>query len=88
MCGDSTDSNDVKVLLNDELVDMVFTDPPYNVDYEGTAGKIQNDKQEDGAFYEFLFKAFTNMYEAIKPGGSIYVCHADTEGYNFRKAYR
>ena len=88
MCGDSTDSNDVKVLLNDELVDMVFTDPPYNVDYEGTAGKIQNDKQEDSAFYDFLYKAFNNMFEGIKAGGSIYVCHADTEGYNFRKAYR
>jgi len=88
MCGDSTDSNDVKILLDDQLVDMVFTDPPYNVDYEGTAGKIQNDKQEDSAFYDFLYKAFNNMFEGIKAGGSIYVCHADTEGYNFRKAYR
>ena len=67
---------------------MIFTDPPYNVDYEGTAGKIQNDKQEDSDFYEFLYKAFQNMYDVVKPGGSIYVCHADTEGYNFRKSYR
>jgi len=88
MCGDSTDGNDVKTLIGQEVIDMIFTDPPYNVDYEGTAGKIQNDKQEDGAFYEFLYKAFQNMYDAIKPGGSIYVCHADTEGYNFRKSYR
>lgn len=88
MCGDSTLSDDVKKLLGAEIIDMVFTDPPYNVDYEGTVGKIQNDKQEDSQFYEFLLKAFTNMFEAIKPGGSIYVCHADTEGYNFRKSYR
>ena len=88
MCGDSTIDTDVKQLLGSEIIDMVFTDPPYNVDYEGTAGKIQNDKQEDSDFYEFLLKAFTNMFESIKPGGSIYVCHADTEGYNFRKSYR
>ncbi len=88
MCGDSTLDSDVKALLGEEIIDMIFTDPPYNVDYEGTAGKIQNDKQEDGEFYDFLFKAFTNMFNYVKPGGSIYVCHADTEGYNFRKSYR
>lgn len=88
MCGDSTLDTDVKALLGEEIIYMIFTDPPYNVDYEGTAGKIQNDKQEDGEFYDFLFKAFTNMFNYVKPGGSIYVCHADTEGYNFRKSYR
>jgi len=88
LCGDSTIKEDVDVLVSEKLVDMIFTDPPYNVDYEGTAGKIQNDKQEDSDFYEFLYKAFQNMYDAVKPGGSIYVCHADTEGYNFRKSYR
>lgn len=88
MCGDSTNTDDVKQLINDTLIDMIFTVPPYNVDYEGTAGKIQNDKQEDSEFYDFLYKVFTNMYESVKPGGSIYVCHADAEGYNFRKSYR
>ena len=67
---------------------MIFTDPPYNVDYEGTAGKIQNDKQEDSEFYQFLFKAFSNMFEHTRKGGAIYVCHADTEGLNFRNAYK
>ena len=88
LCGDSTLKTDVDTLVNGQEVDMIFTDPPYNVDYEGTAGKIQNDKQEDSEFYDFLFKAFTNMFEHTKKGGSIYVCHADTEGLNFRNAYK
>lgn len=88
LCGDSTIKENVDVLVNKKLVDMIFTDPPYNVDYEGTAGKIQNDKMEDSAFYKFLFSAFTNMFENTKKGGAIYVCHADTEGLNFRNAYK
>jgi DNA modification methylase len=67
--------------------DMVFTDPPYNVDYEGGNGlKIQNDKMENDAFYQFLFEAYKNMINHTKEGGGIYVCHADSEGLNFRKA--
>ncbi|VEU80958.1 DNA modification methylase [Haploplasma axanthum] len=88
LCGDSTLKEDVDNLVNEKLVDMIFTDPPYNVDYEGTAGKIQNDKMEDSAFYLFLLDAFTNMFENTKKGGAIYVCHADTEGLNFRNAYK
>src|SRR5690554_5960368 len=88
LCGDSTIKEDVDILVNEKLVDMIFTDPPYNVDYEGTAGKIQNDKMEDSAFYTFLLSAFTNMFENTKKGGAIYVCHADTEGLNFRNAYK
>lgn len=88
MCGDSTKPEDVSKLLDNKKVDMIFTDPPYNVDYEGTAGKIKNDKMEDDSFFQFLFSAFTNMYEHIKPGGAIYVCHADTEGINFRVAFK
>ena len=67
---------------------MLFTDPPYNVDYEGTAGKIKNDKMEDNTFYLFLYSAFQNMFKHTKPGGAIYVCHADTEGINFRTAFK
>jgi DNA modification methylase len=88
MCGDSTDAKQVKTLLDGNTVDMLFTDPPYNVDYEGTAGKIKNDKMEDNTFYLFLYSAFQNMFEHTKPGGAIYVCHADTEGLNFRNAFK
>jgi len=88
LCGDSTDSDQVKILLDGQVVDMVFTDPPYNVDYEGTAGKIKNDKMEDDTFYLFLLDAFQNMFEHTKPGGAIYCCHADTEGLNFRNAFK
>ncbi len=88
MCGDSTKKEDVDKLLDGSVIDMIFTDPPYNVDYEGTAGKIKNDKMEDDTFYLFLYNAFKNMYENTKSGGAIYVCHADTEGLNFRNAFK
>jgi DNA modification methylase len=88
MCGDSTDAKQVETLLDGNTVDMLFTDPPYNVDYEGTAGKIKNDKMEDNTFYLFLYSAFQNMFNHTKPGGAIYVCHADTEGLNFRNAFK
>lgn len=88
MCGDSISEVDVAKLVDGKQVDMIFTDPPYNVDYEGTAGKIKNDKMEDNNFYLFLYDAFNNMFQNIKPGGAIYVCHADTEGLNFRNAFK
>ena len=88
MCGDATIKDSVDKLVEEDKVDLTFTDPPYNVDYEGTAGKIMNDKMEDKAFYLFLYQAFKNIFEHTKPGGAIYVCHADTEGINFRTAFK
>jgi DNA modification methylase len=89
LCGDATKIEDVRKLMDGALADMVFTDPPYNVAYEGgTADKltIMNDSMSDSKFYQFLKDAYTTMLAAAKPGAAIYVCHADSEGLNFRKA--
>lgn len=89
MCGDSTNIDNVLRLMGGKQADMIFTDPPYNVDYEGSNGKkIKNDNMEDSAFYQFLYDAFVAMYTVLKEGGPIYVCHADSEGLNFRKAFK
>ena len=89
MCGDSTDLGAVSDLVDGNLVDMIFTDPPYNVAYEGKTADaltIQNDEMSDEDFYAFLLSAHTNMAMVTKDGGAIYVCHADSEGLNFRNA--
>ena len=89
MVGDSTLKEDVDKLCDGRQADLVLTDPPYNVDYEGQDGmKIQNDKQSDEDFHDFLLSAFRNMYGHTKAGGAIYCFHADTEGLNFRNAFR
>lgn len=86
MCGDSTSVHDVQVLVGGRQVDMLLTDPPYNVNYEGTAGKIKNDNMEDAAFREFLRDAFGCAKAVMKPGAAFHIWHADSEGYNFRGA--
>ena len=88
VCGDSTKPETYDMLLGDEKVNLVITDPPYNVNYEGSAGKIKNDNMEDDKFYNFLFDAFTNTEKYMADDASIYVFHADTEGLNFRKAFK
>lgn len=88
ICGDATKLETFKTLLEDTKVNLVVTDPPYNVNYEGAAGKIKNDNMEDDKFYQFLFNSFVNMEQAMADDASIYVFHADTEGLNFRKAFQ
>lgn len=87
VCGDSTKQETYELLMNGKLANLVVTDPPYNVNYEGSAGKIKNDNLENEKFYQFLFDAFTCMEKAMANDASIYVFHADTEGLNFRKAF-
>ena len=87
VCGDATDPAVYDVLMDGTKANLVITDPPYNVNYEGSAGKIKNDNMADEKFYEFLLAAFQNMEKVMAPDASIYVFHADTEGLNFRRAF-
>jgi site-specific DNA-methyltransferase (adenine-specific) len=84
MCGDSTKEDDVKKLCINP-VDLLLTDPPYNIDYEGGSkkrDKIANDKIDN--FREFLTKCFSNASNVMKAGASYYIWYADTESYNVR----
>ena len=87
VCGDSTKEETYAILMDGVKANLVITDPPYNVNYEGSAGKIKNDNMANDKFYEFLLAAFQNMESVMAPDASIYVFHADTEGLNFRKAF-
>ncbi|WP_449461065.1 site-specific DNA-methyltransferase [Streptococcus suis] len=88
ICGDSTKAETYDQLLGDKKANLVVTDPPYNVDVEETAGKILNDNMPDSDFYQFLFNMFAQVEKHMESDASIYVFHADTEGLNFRKAFK
>ncbi len=87
VCGDSTKPETYTMLMGETKANLVITDPPYNVNYEGSAGKIKNDNMAGEKFYEFLLAAFKNMESVMATDASIYVFHADTEGLNFRRAF-
>ena len=87
LCGDSTKPETYELLMNGKKAQLVVTDPPYNVDYKGTAGKIKNDNLSDDAFYHFLLAAYSQMYESMTDDASIYVFHSDSHGLAFRKAF-
>lgn len=87
VCGDSRDTDTYIRLMEDDIADMVITDPPYNVDYEGATGlKIANDNLSDSEFYKFLLDCFTPMSKFLKAGGAVYCWHADSERINFQRA--
>ena len=88
ICGDATLPETYTRLMDGKKANLVLTDPPYNVDVEETAGKIKNDNMPDDKFYQFLFSAFVNMEQNMERDASIYVFHADTQGLNFRKAFK
>jgi DNA modification methylase len=87
VCGDSTKAETFELLMDGKQANLTVTDPPYNVNYEGTAGKIKNDNMANEAFYNFLLSSFKNIEAAMAKDASIYIFHADTEGLNFRKAF-
>ena len=89
MCGDSTSIDDVEKLMGGQLADMLLTDPPYNVAYEGKTKDrltIQNDSMDNDSFRQFLRDAFSSADAVMKQGAVFYIWHADSEGYNFRGA--
>ncbi|NLK23273.1 MAG: DNA modification methylase [Clostridiales bacterium] len=88
ICADSTIPETYDKLMEGKKANLVITDPPYNVNYTGEAGKINNDNMKDEEFYNFLFSAFVNVESSMEDDASIYVFHADTEGLNFRKAFK
>src|SRR5699024_11163805 len=87
ICGDSTLPETYTKLMEGRRANLVLTDPPYNVNVEETAGKIQNDNMPDADFYKFLFAAFVNMEQNMENDASIYVFHADSKGLIFRQAF-
>ena len=89
LCGDSTQTDTFEKLFTGQMADLVVTDPPYNVNYEGGNGlKIMNDKMEGSDFYQFLLDFYTALGSYTKAGGAWYVWHADSEGANFRLAMK
>ena len=87
-CGDSTSLEDVQRAMGGAMADACWTDPPYNVNYEGSAGKIANDHMEADQFAAFLLDAFVAAFAVLKPGAACYVAHADTEGLAFRASFK
>lgn len=87
LCGDATSVSDLGRLMGGRDADAVWTDPPYNVDYEGSAGKIKNDAMTDEAFAGFLGAAFRAIAASMRAGAPIYVAHPDTGGLVFRRAF-
>jgi DNA modification methylase len=83
ICGDATNEGDYIILSNNQKADMVFTDPPYNVNYSGRGknnlGTIQNDNMSNDAFQLFLNDSFNLIDKYIKPLSSLYVCHGDSK---------
>lgn len=96
ICGDSTDPFIIEKLFAGLKADACFTDPPYNVNYDGgatpsktrTGSTIANDFMEDAPFRKFLLRAYSVMFRVLKDGAAVYVCHADNEGLNFRSAFK
>ena len=88
ICGDSTKPDTYSALMQGKLANLIVTDPPYGIDYKGSAGKIKNDKfDNDDGLYAFLYEVFKNMETNLATDGAAYVFHADSKGLVFRRAF-
>ena len=90
LCGDSTQTDTFEKIMQGELADMVLTDPPYNVNYEGGTKdklKIKNDSMSNDDFYSFLYDFYTAQSTVLKKGGVVYIWHGVSEIINFAKAF-
>lgn len=88
-CGDATDPAAVAALMGDDLAHLVFTDPPYNVDYQGSSGKrkkIENDNLSTVDFSSLISRALKNCFDFCVGGSGIYICHSDLEWRVFRES--
>ena len=97
MCGDSTEKSHVEALMGEQRANMVFTDPPYNVDFKGSVhstgeksknskfGAIKNDKMSDRDWYVFITKFLKNFLEFCD--GAIYICMSCKELHNITKSF-
>jgi DNA modification methylase len=89
LVGDATKHTDVATLMAGETADLVFTDPPFNVDYEGYTKdrlKIKGDCMSAADFKHFLETAFRSYRSLVKPGASMYVCHSSSWQREFQNA--
>lgn len=90
MCGDSTSEDDVKTLMGGVQADMVFTDPPYNINYKGQGKNTSNTILADNVLADdfdiFLDKVFKNYSDNAKAGAGVYVFHASRTASQFEKA--
>lgn len=89
LCGDCLDEASISNLLGENKVDLLLTDPPYNVDYVGKtkqAMKIENDNQSEAQFKDFLFKAFSICHKIMKEGAAFYIWFASRNHIAFEEA--
>lgn len=100
-CGDSTSPDAWDQLMQGERADVVWTDPPYNVDVgrknklmdkavggvRSATGSIKNDKMTDEEFEQLLAGVFSCLFSVMQPGAPIYVAHSDKAGHQFRSQF-
>lgn len=87
--GDATVHDDIDRLMAGEAADLVFTDPPYNVGYEGYTDdrlKIRGDRMSAEEFRAFLARTFASYRQIVKAGASLYVCHSSSWQRDFQNA--